>query len=58
MLVQPLRTCPEEVGLMVRIFSPGSSLCSKDPTFMTMLAKRAHHLWHGFSFMLSHGFSS
>lgn len=39
---------------MVRISSPGSGLCSKDPTVMTMLAKTAHFLWHGFSFMFSH----
>lgn len=61
MLVQPLGTCPEELGLMVRIFFTGSGLCSKDPTFMTILAKRAyfpHFLWHGFPFVLSCDFSS
>lgn len=47
-------TCPEKLGLMVRTSSPGSGLCSKGPTVMTMLAKKAHFLWHGFSFMSSH----
>lgn len=58
MLVQPLGACPEGLGLMVSISSPGSGLCSKDPMFMTMLAKRAHLLWHGFSSMCSRDFSS
>lgn len=55
MLVQPLGTV---LRLMVRFSSPGSGLCSKDPTFMTMLAKRAHFLWHGLSFAFSRDFSS